>query len=440
MSRDIRHSMQFFDDRHTRRAVMSGIARSTLGVSLLSPWTRVLEAAPAAGGKTAKHVIYFYMGGAMSHIDTFDPKPDNSDVQGDVGTISTKTPGVFFGEHMKKLADLQDKIAVVRSMTTETADHGKGAYWLKTSYPVLNSIRHPSMGSWITSPSPVGLGKLNPDLPPFVLVGSNGNGHPGAGFLDPSLTPVPVADAEKGIENLELPSYLSEQAFKRRLDLADRIDTKFKQRYAGYQIESYNQMYKDAVRLMGSKDLEAFDLEKESADVKERYGSSSIGQGALLARRLVQSGVRFVEVNYGGWDMHNDVATSMETRGPALDRAVGSLIQDLDSSGLLQETLIVLTSEFGRSPGINQNAGRDHHPAAFSYLLAGAGIQGGAVYGKSDDRGHFVDEDPVGLTDFNSTITVACGLDPFKQHHAPNGRPFKIGGGGDPIYDILTVS
>ncbi len=439
MFQNFRQQLPSLDDRHTRRAVMSGIASSTLGVSLLSPWTRVLEAAPAAGTKTAKNVIYFYMGGAMSHIDTFDPKPDNADVQGDVGTIATKTPGVQFGEHMKNLADLQDKLAVVRSMTTETADHGKGRYWLQTSYPVLNSIRHPSMGSWIVSPA--GLGKKpNSDLPPFVLVNSNGNGHPGAGFLDPSLTPVPVANAEKGIENLELPSYLSDKAFKRRLDLADRLDAKFKQRYAGYQIESYNQMYKDAVRLMGSKDLEAFDLEKEKTEVRDRYGSSSIGQGALLARRLIQSGVRFVEVHYGGWDMHNNVADGMANKGTEMDQAVGSLIRDLASSGLLDETLIVLTSEFGRSPGINVNAGRDHHPAAFSYLLAGAGIKGGAVYGKSDDRGHGVDEDPVGLTDFNSTITVACGLDPFKQHFAPNGRPFKIGGGGDPIYDILTVS
>ena len=433
MSRDLRQSLQLLDDRHTRRAIMSGIAQSTLGVSLLSGWNRMLEAAPAPGGKKAKQVIYFYMSGAMSHIDTFDPKPEVPDVQGDIEPISTKTPGVKFGAPMKNLADLQDKIAIVRSMTTETADHEKGRYWLKTSYPVLNSIRHPSMGAWIVQT----MGKISQTLPPFVLVG-NGNGHPGAGFLDPSLTPVPVADPAKGIENTALPEYLSEKAFKRRLSLADRIDAKFKSRYSGYQIESYDQMYKDAVTLMGSKDLEAFDLEQESEEVRDRYGSSRIGQGALLARRLVQSGVRFVEVEYGGWDMHDDVATNMETRGGEMDQALGSLIRDLDSSGMLDETLIVLTSEFGRSPAINQNAGRDHHPAAFSFLLAGAGVQGGAVYGKSDERGHGVDEDPVGLTDFNSTITVACGLDPFKEHFSPSGRPFKIGGGGDPIYDVLS--
>ena len=421
------------EDRHSRRAILSGIA-STLGVSLMSPWSHVLEAAPASKATKAKKVIYFYMGGAMSHIDTFDPKPDRPDIQGDVGVVKTKTPGIVFGEHMTNLAELQDKLAIVRSMTTETADHSKARYWLQTSYPVLNSIRHPSMGAWICNE----MDKINKSLPPYVLVNSGGNGHPGAGFLDPSLTPVPVADPEKGIENTELPSYLTEAVFKRRLTLADRIDSNFRKRYAGYQLESYNQMYKDAVTLMGGADLEAFDLTKEPEDVQERYGSSQVGLGALLARRLVEHDVRFVQVDYGGWDMHNDVATNMSTKGPALDKALGALIRDLESSGLLDETLIVLASEFGRSPGINQNAGRDHHPAAFSYLLAGAGIQGGAVYGKSDEQGHGIDEDPVGITDFNSTITVACGLDPNKEHFAPNGRPFKIGGGGDPIYDVLT--
>jgi hypothetical protein len=423
---------EFFDDRLSRRAVMSGIARSTLGVSLMSGWSSLLEAAPSAGGKHAKQVIYFYMSGAMSHIDTFDPKP-GTDVQGEIEPINTKTPGIQFGQYMTNLADLQDKIAVVRSMTTETADHEKGRYWLRTSYPMLASIRHPSMGSWIVN----AMGKLSDTLPPFVLVG-NGNDHPGSGFLDPSLTPVPVADPKRGIENTTLPGYLTEKAFKRRLDLADKIDKKFKARYAGQQIESYNQMYKEAVRLMGSTDLEAFDISKEPEEMQERYGDSRVGLGALLARRLVEAGVRFVEIEFGSWDMHDDVAGNMEERGSQLDQALGSLIRDLDSRGLLSETLIVLTTEFGRSPTINQNAGRDHHPAAFSYLLAGAGIKGGAVHGKSDERGHGVDEDPVGLTDFNTTIAAACGLDYKKEQIAPNGRPFKIGGGGDPIESVLA--
>ena len=245
----------------------------------------VLEAAPASKATKAKKVIYFYMGGAMSHIDTFDPKPDRPDIQGDVGVVKTKTPGIVFGEHMTNLAELQDKLAIVRSMTTETADHSKARYWLQTSYPVLNSIRHPSMGAWISNE----MGKINKSLPPYVLVNSGGNGHPGAGFLDPSLTPVPVADPEKGIENTELPSYLTEAVFKRRLTLADRIDSNFRKRYAGYQLESYNQMYKDAVTLMGGADLEAFDLTKEPEEVQERYGSSQVGLGALLARRLVEA-------------------------------------------------------------------------------------------------------------------------------------------------------
>ena len=335
---------------------------------------------------------------------------------------------------MTNLAELQDNSLLFARMTTETADHSKARYWLQTSYPVLNSTATSCNGCM----DPNEMGKINKALPPFVLVNSGGNGHPNAQDFDPSLTPVPVADPEKGIENTDLPSYLTDEVFKRRLSLADRIDAGFREKYAGYQLESYNQMYKDAVKLMGGSDLEAFDLTKEKEEVKERYGSSKVGLGALLARRLVEKDVRFVQVDYGGWDMHNDVAGSMAGKAPALDQALGALIRDLDSSGLLNETLIVLASEFGRSPAINQNAGRDHHPAAFSYVLAGAGIKGGAVYGKSDEKGHGIDEDPVGITDFNSTITVACGLDPNKEHFAPNGRPFKIGGGGDPIYDVLA--
>lgn len=422
----------FFDQPHNRRQIISKIAQSTLGVSFLSNWSSLLEANDS-GGKFAKRVIYFYMAGAMSHIDTFDPKP-GTDVQGEVGVINTKTPGVKFGQYMSNLANLQDKIAIVRSMTTETADHEKGRYWLRTSYPMLGSIRHPSMGSWIVN----SMGKINTTtLPPFVLVG-NGNDHPGAGFLDPTLTPVPIADPKKGLENTKLPEYLTESAFKRRLDLASKIDKKFQSRYKNHAITSYNEMYKEAVKLMGSSDLEAFDLSKEPESVLEKYGDSRIGLGALLARRLISSGVRFVEVESGGWDMHNNVADEMSDKGTQLDKALGSLIEELHDSGLLSETLIVVSTEFGRSPNINQNAGRDHHPAAFSCLLAGAGIQGGAIYGKSDERGHGIDEDGVGLSDFNTTIAAACGIDYQKDQIAPNGRPFKIGGGGEPIMKILS--
>lgn len=419
-------------DTLSRREVFGHVARATLGVGLLPTISRQLEAA-ATGTKThAKNIIYLMMQGAMSHLDTFDPKPGREE-QGETKTIPTKTPGIVFGQSLVKLASLSDRLAVVRSLTTETGAHEQGQYLMRTSYPMINSIRHPAFGSWAVH----AMGKISKDLPSYVLVG-NGNDHPGAGFLDPSLTPVPVADPLKGLENTKRPQYLSEENFARRLALADRIDRDFKQQYAGRQLDAYNQLYKDAVRLMGSVDLQAFDIAQEKPEVREQYGDSRVGLGCLLARRLVESGVRCVEVEFGGWDMHRDVFEEMDEKGSQLDRAMGSLLEDLEQRGLLASTLVVLATEFGRTPRINENAGRDHHPGVFSCVLAGAGVQGGAVYGQSDENGFRPDKDPVSVADFNTTIAAACGLPYEKEFHAPNGRPFKIGGGGKPIAAVLA--
>jgi hypothetical protein len=419
-------------DTLSRREVFCHVARATLGVGLLPTISRQLEAAASGTKPHAQNIIYLMLQGAMSHLDTFDPKPGREE-QGETKTIPTKTPGIVFGQSLEKLASLSDRLAVVRSLTTETGAHEQGQYLMRTSYPMINSIRHPAFGSWAVH----AMGKISKDLPSYVLVG-NGNDHPGAGFLDPSLTPVPVADPLKGLENTKRPQYLSEENFDRRLALADRIDRDFKQQYAGRQLDAYNQLYKDAVRLMGSVDLQAFDIAQEKPAVREQYGDSRVGLGCLLARRLVESGVRCVEVEFGGWDMHRDVFEEMDEKGSQLDRAMGSLLEDLETRGLLASTLVVLATEFGRTPRINENAGRDHHPGVFSCVLAGAGVQGGAIYGQSDERGFRPDKDPVSVADFNTTIAAACGLPYEKEFHAPNGRPFKIGGGGKPISAVLA--
>ncbi len=422
-----------WNERLGRRAMLGRIARASLGVTVLDGLTGALQAAersaPAKGGV---NVIYLMMRGAMSHLDTFDPKPGREE-QGETKAIQTKTPGVLFGEHLPKLAGLSERLAVIRSMTTETGAHEQGTYAMRTSYPQLNSIRHPSFGSWALHVQ----GKPSRDLPGYVLVG-NGNEHPGCGFLDPAVTPVPVADPDRGLENTVRPRYLSEKNFERRLALADRIDRDFRQTYEGPQIEAYDQMYKDAVRLLGSVDLEAFDISKESEKTRERYGSTQLGQGCLLARRLIEAGVRCVEVEYGGWDMHREIFEELPEKLGPLDHALAALLEDLADRGLLSSTLVVLATEFGRSPRINENAGRDHHPAVFSCVLAGAGVKGGMVHGASDERGHRPEKDAVTVADFNTTIAAACGLPYDKEFVAPNGRPFKIGGGGKPISAVLA--
>ena len=361
-------NLPWLDSRLARRGAIARIARTALGVTavdaLLADPSRGFAAEPLPSGT---NIITLFMRGAMSHLDTFDPKPGREE-QGETGVIQTKTPGIVFGESMKKLAGMSDRLAILRAVTTQTGAHEQGTYLMRTSYPQINSIRHPAFGAWALHAA----GRHPGDLPGYVLVG-NGNDHPGSGFLDPALSPVPVADPKAGLENTMRPAYLTEENFERRLSLAEKVDRDFKASYGGNQIEAYDRMYAEAVRLLGSVDLEAFDLSKEPESVRDRYGAGVVGKGCLLARRLVESGVRVVEVEVNGWDMHRELFEELPTKAAALDKALATLLDDLSDRGLLGTTLVVLATEFGRTPKINENAGRDHHPAVFSCVLAGAG-------------------------------------------------------------------
>ncbi len=424
------HSFELLDHPFSRRKLFAHASAGLLGVKLLSDWEQpALAAVPSA---KAKQVIILMMRGAMSHIDTFDPKPGR-DVQGDTETIKTKTPGLLFGKSLARLADLSDELAVIRSLSTETGDHQQGTYFMRTAYKKLNSISHPSLGAWLLH----AMGKISKDLPGNVLVG-NGNEHPNSGFLESTTIPVPIGDPAKGLENIQSPNYLTETNFRRRLNLAARIDNDFREKFSGTEIATYNEMYREAVRLMGSKELAAFDINKESKETKDAYGTYRFGQGCLLARRLIQGGVRFVEVEFGSWDMHQQIFTEIPERAGQLDQSMSMLLKDLKELGLLKSTMVVLATEFGRTPTINENAGRDHHPGVFSCVLAGAGIRGGQVYGSSDKDGRSVEDDGVSISDFNTTIAKAAGIDTDKEYFAPNGRPFKIGGGGDAIEKLLA--
>lgn len=424
-------------DLDDRRQFISRVARQTLGVSFAGGFmgSQVLDnpavAAAVTSGK-AKHVIYLFMDGAMTHLDTFDPKTGVEEA-GETKPIATRVPGIQYGDRFPKLAYLAGAIAVVRSLNTETGAHEPARYLMRTAYKKLNSIRHPALGAWMVDRK----GRENKELPGNFLIGS-GNRHPGAGFLPPSLSPVPIANAKSGLQDIQLPSYLSDDLFERRLFLAGKFDRTFQAKRKNNAVEAYNQLYVETQKLMGSEHLKVFDINEESDSVKEAYGNNSFGQGCLLARRLVQGGARFVEVNYGGWDMHQELYDRLNTNAGNVDTAVSALLRDLNAKGLLGETLIVLTTEFGRKPKLNVNGGRDHHPGVFSSLLAGAGIQGGQVYGSSDKHGHSVETDGCSVSAFNKTIAAAAGLPLEEEFFAPNGRPFKIGGTADPIKELLA--
>lgn len=420
-----------FEQPIERRNFFAQSAAVLLGVNML-PWLEpAIQAADPTPGK-AKQLLLLTMRGAMSHLDTFDPKPGR-EVQGTTEAIQTSIAGVKFGQALPKLASMADRLTVIRSMSTETGDHEQGTYLMRTGYKKINSIQHPGLAAWTN----MSLGPMSKTLPPSVLVG-NGNEHPNSGFLDPKYLPVPVADPNRGLENIKSPEYLSEDNFKRRLLLARKFDINFQNKFEGSELEAYNELYRQAVKFMGSKDLQAFDIKKEPENILQAYGANRFGQGCLLARRLLQEGVRCVEVEFEGWDMHLQLFNDMPVRGGQLDQALSQLLNDLKSTGLLNTTVVALQTEFGRTPKINENNGRDHHPGAFSFVLAGAGIKPGVIHGSTDDDGLAVASDHVSIADFNTTLASALGIDVEQEHFSPNGRPFKIGGGGKPVRAVLA--
>jgi uncharacterized protein (DUF1501 family) len=235
-----------------------------------------------------------------------------------------------------------------------------------------------------------------------------------------------------------MPRYLKPGQFERRIALSQEFDREFRKKSKATMLADYDELYRSAMALLKSKGLTAFEIAKEKPEVQEAYGKNGFGQGVLLARRLVESGVRFVEVNLGGWDMHNDIFAAMPGRGATLDQAVSALLLDLETRGLLKKTLVVIGTEFGRKTPLSQNAGRDHHPAAFSCVLAGGSVKTGLVHGRTDEDAMTVEDDAVKVADFNATIAAALGLPLERQIFSPDGRPFTIANKGKPIKAILA--
>lgn len=417
-------------NQEDRRVFLERAAMTALGVSLFPALDQAVKAAPVTNGPgKAKRLIYLFMNGGMTHLDTFDLKPGHPN-QGETRPIATNVPGLQISQYLPTLAANFDKLAVIRSMNTQTGDHEDGEYLMRTSYEEIATERHPSIGPWMQR----FLGRQNKALPDTVLIGAPPR-HPGAGFLDPSFSPLPIGDANRGLENTKPPEYLTADSFDKRVNLIQRFDKKFREKYKSRDIKSYSDFYSEATSLLSSGELKAFDLNQEKNEDRDRYGRDPFGQGCLLARRLIESNVRCVEVTCGGWDMHNSIfnGPTLPSRAAVLDKGLGNLLKDLSDRGLLEETLIVLATEFGRSPEINYNAGRDHHPAAFSVALAGGGIRGGQFYGTSDSAGHSVDSDGVTPADFNATIATALGLPLEQEIHSPTGRPFKVAHDGKAI-------
>lgn len=420
-------------DAPTRRAFVSQAAKTFLGVGALPLVSRTAFAesssdqSPARG--SAQRVIYLYMSGGMSHLDTFDTKP-GTDTQGPVDSIATNVSGLKISEYFPSMAQQMDKVAVINSMNSTQGAHAQGRYFMHTSYFMRGTIKHPDLGAYTSLLMP----ESSSMLPSNVKIGGNSSGL-GAGFLESKYAAVPIGDPDAGLQHSQLPNRITESRFERRLSRVKEMNRQFGKRYSTKSVRAYAGMYDDAVSLMKSEDLQAFDLTKESAATRQRYGEDKFGQGVLLARRLVEHDVRFVEVDYGGWDTHTDNFTRVEEKSATLDQALAALLEDLAVRGLLEETLVVLATEFGRTPQIvaDRNNGRNHYPKAFTCLLAGGGIQGGQRWGRTDEEGREVVDDQVSVPDFNATIAYALGLPLKEKIYSPSKRPFTVADEGEPL-------
>lgn len=422
-------------DDVTRRDFIAGAARGLLGIGGLPFLSQAVAAAEAGlvplGPATARNVIYVFLAGGMSHIDTLDPKP-GSETQGPVEAIRTNADDILLSQYLPNLARRMDKVALVRSLSSKTGAHAEGRYFMHTSYEKRGTIRHPNLGAWVSRLE----GTANPTLPGHVSIGNTGDGS--GGFLDSRHHALPIGDPEAGLQHSSRPAEVSDETFHRRLERLQQVNRDFATRYDQTKVHSYDEMFEQAVKLMNSTDLAAFDISQEPQILKEAYGAGSLGRGCMLARRLVEHGVRFVEVVDGGWDTHNQNFDALEEKVPVLDRAIATLLSDLESRGMLEETLVVVATEFGRTPEITTDRmGRDHYPRAFSSLLAGGGIRGGQAHGKTDPTGAEVIENAVSIPDFNATIAHALGLPLDHVETSPSGRPFTIADKGKPIRTLF---
>lgn len=428
-------------DIDTRRTFLGNMARTMLGASAVATFgpsaiARAITQDPqkplVLGRATAKNVIYLFLRGGMSHLDTFDPKP-GKETQGPVEALRTRADGVLLGQYFPRLAEQMDKVCIVSSMSSKQGAHPQAQYLMRTSYELRGTIQHPSLGAWCNHLG----GRRNATMPGHVLIGG-GADMPTAGFFPPEYQALPIGSAEDGLQNASLPRGTDQERFARRMQKLQELDSAFAEKHGQRGVAAYGKAYAEAVRLMRSADLVAFDVELEAEAMRQAYGNTPFGTGCLLARRLVDHGVRYVEVVSDGWDTHADNFDRLGDLTPAIDQGLSCLLADLDARGLLRDTLVVLATEFGRTPDIDQDQGRNHYPKAFSCLLAGGGVRGGQRFGSTDAEGREVETDPVSIQDFNATIAHACGLPIDYVVTSPLGRPFKVADKGTPVTSIFA--
>ncbi|MFN4258002.1 MAG: DUF1501 domain-containing protein [Gemmataceae bacterium] len=412
----------------SRRAFLKGTLATTAGGVFLN-WGGLFSntAHAAQVAKDQKHCILIWLNGGCSQFETFDMKPGRP-TGGPFRPIATKLPGVHICELMPRIAEQMDKIAVIRSMRTSEVDHPGGIYLMHTGYRPTANVRYPEIGAIVAKYH----GQEGTDLPTFVKVSSNGNA--GSGFLGPQYQPFHLG------QDGRLPPFsfsnLDPAKEARRNELRAFLDEHYGQLHPVETNRMHQEAYESARRLQ--KTREVFNIDKEWDKYCNLYGESNIGRSCLLARRLVEAGVPFVEVGQSGYDTHSDNFTGHKGLVPPMDQAWAGLIVDLEQRGLLQNTLIVWMGEIGRTPNINNRAGRDHYVRAWSTALTGGGIKGGVVYGETDADGRDIKDGLVTEGDFFATIYQSLGINPKKEHYQ-GLRPIPVAPfGSNVVQDLLA--
>lgn len=393
------------------------------------PIQRLMAEIGKAHAPKAESVILFWNGGGMSHLDTWDPKPGRA-VGGPLKPIKTSADGVQISEIFPLLAKQMHHCAVIRSIAGTNGDHGRATYELQTSYPQNPAIVHPGLGSLVINEC-----KTLGDLPSYISIGGMA---PRAGYLGQRCEAYYIGMPGERDPYLAFPECISKVQGQRRLDILAKMNGRMSQDLAAKELKEAEVALKDAVKLMKSPALAAFDLDKTDTKTLERYGPTEFGRAALVARKMIETGVRFVQVNRGGFDNHAGIFTAMQNHGAVMDPALAALVEDLAASGRLEKTLVVVLSEFGRTPNINQGGGRDHHARCFSCLMAGGGIKGGQIIGASDADGMEPAERPVQVSDLHATVCQALGVNFAKELTTPTGRPMKlVKEGAKPVHELF---
>lgn len=419
-------------DLWTTDITRRGIIKAGMGglMSLMfSQWLDPAFALTPRNPARAKNCILLWMNGGPSHFETFSPK-QGAATGGPTKSIKTRVQGLEISENLPALAEVADQLAVIRSMTSKEGSHERAQYLLHTGYAPTGSVQHPSMGSWVSAE----LGDPKSDLPHFVSISGPSIG---AAFLGVQHGPFVIQTPGQPPQNIAYPRNVNAERFNMRQSALNLLESQFAAETGDIKVKGRRDVYNKAIGMMHSPRLKAFDISEEPDSVKQAYGDTNFGRGCLLARRLVEQGVKFVEVVLGGWDTHQDNFGRVGKLCQTFDSPFATLIKDLKERNLLDSTLIIWMGEFGRTPKINANEGRDHYPKAWNAVLAGGGVRKGLVFGQTDDEGATVVDKPVIVPDYFATIATLLGMSPDKSVMTPVGRPISVTEKGKPIAELI---